>query len=420
MGSVESEAAVSARKKSGGNAFLGYGLLLSVSALLGATCAVAVRFAHKVLTPAAKPDDRIEVLSLEGAIDSPTGQRVWLCGPEADLEGNLSFIFDAYSRAAQHLAGHARLGPVTETVGTGAHKRISREVISIERGDLRVGARGRVTGWWYTDPSQLGYPARRVSIPLPDGVGWGWVIAPTNADPERWAVHVHGRGALPHETLRGVEVFAEAGISSLVIAYRNDQDAPPGIGGRYGLGLAEQYDVDAAVGWTRSQGARRVTLVGWSMGGTAAVLAAAQGSNAHTIDGLVLDSPALDWADVLRQQARLARLPRVFAELGMLILQCGWVRGAVPGERGTDLMMLSGGRLAASIRVPTLIHVSAEDTFVPWRGALQAARTRPSLVRLHLARGEHVKLWNVDPRSWQAETAKFLSTLRDPRPSSGG
>ena len=62
-------------------------------------------------------------------------------------------------------------------------------------------------GWWFTEPEQLGYATTLVSIPLPHGVGWGWVITPKHARPGRWAVHVHGRGALPHETLRGLSLI---------------------------------------------------------------------------------------------------------------------------------------------------------------------------------------------------------------------
>lgn len=383
--------------------FIGFGMLV------GGAVAAALRFARMVLTPSARPESKAEVVAIEASGDAPSGMRVWLVGPDTALEGSYSFIFDAAERETQHLAGHARLGPVVAREGAGRATRVAREVLSIERGELRVGARGRITGWWFTEPEQLGYEATLVSVPLPHGVGWGWVIAPRHALPGRWAVHVHGRGALPHETLRGVEPLAEAGYTSLVIAYRNDRGAPAGLGGRYGLGLAEQHDVDAAIGWTRTQGATDVVVVGWSMGGTAAVLAAGLGRNRGLVRALVLDSPALDWPLLLRQQARLAHLPAVIAELGVLLLRLGFVRGAVAGVRGTDISALTAQKLAALIRVPTLIHASAGDTFVPWEGALRVAQLRSSLVRLHPSRGEHVKLWNADPVGWKAETARFLA-----------
>ena len=390
---------------------LGFAIGAGAVVAAGASLMLARTFAARVLTPAPKPEHGVCVLALEASDSAPGGQRVWLQGPDVDLEGGYSFIFDAPDRLTQHLAGHARLGPVVDRVRTRTGVHVAREVLSVERGELRVGALGRITGWWYTEPEQLGYESTRVALPLPGGVGWGWVIRPERPQAGRWAVHVHGRGALPQETLRGVEAFAERGVTSLVMTYRNDVGAPQGRNGRYGLGLAEQLDVDAALGWVRAQGARRVTLVGWSMGGTATVLAAGGGRNASIVDGMVLDSPALDWPDTLRAHARRAHLPRFVAELGLLMLRIGRPAPALEAARGTDLAALTPRRLAPMIRVPTLIHASADDTFVPWRGSLRVAQLRPGLVRLHPMRGEHVKLWNADPAGWKAETGRFLDGL---------
>lgn len=380
------------------------GLGLGTAVVVSAATAIAARFARLVLTPAPKPDERVVVVALEDDV-------VWLRGPDIGLEGGYSFIFDVESRMTQRSAGHARLGPVRETRGSGVRLTASRPVLSVDRGELRIGARGRITGWWYMEPEQLGHEVRRIALPLPGGVGEGWLILPERPVPGRWAIHVHGRGALPEETLRGVAPFAEAGVTSLVISYRNDPGAPPGLRGRYGLGLAECEDVDAALGWARGQGADRVTLVGWSMGGTAVVLAAGGGRNADLVDGIVLDSPALDWPGILRRQARAARLPGAIADLAMLMLSSGIVRGAVSATQGTSLGQLGTARLASLIRVPTLIHASADDTYVPWRGSLRVAQLRSALVRLHPAPGEHVKIWNVDPRGWEAETAVFIASL---------
>ncbi|WP_457826784.1 alpha/beta hydrolase family protein, partial [Staphylococcus aureus] len=64
-----------------------------------------------------------------------------------------------------------------------------------------------------------------------------------------------------------VPVFHELGITSLLVSYRNDGEAPRSRTGTYALGATEWRDVDAAIGYARRQGARRVLLMGWSMGG---------------------------------------------------------------------------------------------------------------------------------------------------------
>lgn len=404
------EASVRSRSQGHGSSPGSFAVLCAGVAFSAVSAIIAAKFARLVLTPAKKPEDKVEVVSLEPSDASPAGVRVWLRGPDIALEGKYSFIFDADSRRTQFEAGHARLGPVVAQQRRGRELRVARDVEHVDQGQLRVGARGRITGWWFIDPQQLGYRVQRVALPMPHGVAWGWVIHPKRRRAGRWAIHVHGRGALPQETLRGVIPFAQQGVTSLVLNYRNDLGAPPGLGGRYGLGLAESEDVEAAIGWASTQGASAVTLVGWSMGATACVLASA-GRFAPIVNGIVLDSPALDWPEILHQQARLAHLPRFIGSLAMLMLSLGVVRGAVTGNRRTDLSALRVKNLAAKLRVPTLIHASPGDTFVPWGGALRAAQLRPSLVRLRPAKGEHVKLWNVDPEGWQAETEQFIRGL---------
>jgi len=382
---------------------------LLAAAAGGAALALGAHFARRVLTPALAPESGVAVVRLEEAgrrKPGPEGRLVWLSGDQADLRGRYSFIFDGGE-------SHARLGEVERAEVVDGRLRVAREVLSVERGRLRVGARGRITGWWYTHPEELGLEAQRVRIPLENGVSWGWLVKPLGAEGTRWAVHVHGRGALPEETFRGLAPLARAGVTSVVLAYRNDPGAPRGVRGRYGLGLAERRDVDSAIAWARERGAARVTLVGYSMGGTAAVLSA-RGPHRGIVDGIVLDSPALDWPGVFRQQARLAGAPGWVADLGRALLGCGIVRGAVPGERGTDLGVLTPERLAAGVRVPVLIHASPEDTFVPWDGALEFARRLPGLAVLRESGGEHVKLWNTDPAGWERATEAFVRGLGAP------
>lgn len=399
------------------------GAALLASAASGAAVALSAHFARRIITPDPRPDESVAVVSLGSPADTSaarTQRSVTLVGTHAGLPGKFSFIFDDG-------AGHARVGAVLDSRTVAGRNRATRELLSIDRGALRVGARGRITGWWYTDPAELGRPAREVEIPTVLGPSPAWVV---EADPEadgtrgrgssaseHWAVHVHGRGARREETLRGVPSAARAGLSSVVISYRNDVGAPRGLRGRYGLGLAEQYDVDSAIAWAREQGGTRVTLFGYSMGATAAMLSATRGRHRELIDGLVLDSPALDWPGILRQQARLARVPRWVATLGRILLQRGVVRGAVPETRGTDINSLTPAHLAVGLGVPVLIHASPEDTFVPWQGSLELGRLRPDLVALRECRGEHVKLWNTDPQGWEGATEEFLRGLPAPRSS---
>lgn len=361
-------------------------------------------FARRILTPAA-PDAQVRVWSLEQRRREDTSElRVWLSGPDAELPGRYSFLFEDG-------AGHARLGPVIDRLRMRGVDRVARVVETVDRGRLREGVTGRITGWWYVDPRELGSPAERISFPMQNGHSWAWLVRPRKVIPGHWAIHVHGRGAHPEETLRGLGVCNRLGLTSLVISYRNDPGAPAGAHGRYGLGLAERYDVDAAIAWARSHGAEHVTLFGWSMGGTTVLLTATRGEHRECINGLILDSPGVDWRGILLRQGQLANVPRVAARLGLHFLRQGWVRGAVPGRRGTDIAALTPDAFARDLNVPTLIHASPGDSFVPWDGSVRLARLRPDLVRLRACTGEHVRIWNVDPVEWDRQTESFVRDL---------
>src|SRR5690606_25943289 len=113
---------------------------------------------------------------------------------------------------------------------------------------------------------------------------------------------------------------ARAGITNIIISYRNDPGAPAGRHGRYGMGLSESRDVDAAIAEALNRGAERVTLFGWSMGATACLVSATRGEHAGIVDGLILDSPAIDWRGLLTHQAGGRRMPGPVAGIGIGLL----------------------------------------------------------------------------------------------------
>lgn len=377
---------------------LGIGAGAVVIGAAGAAAAGAVLARMAVVPGGAETPVRVVRLQRED------GRTIaWLRGADADLPGRYSLLFDGG-------AGHARLGPVL-TSGRGA---VAREVLGQDRGELQEEDLCRITGWWYTDPAELGYRTERITYPTDLGDAEAWLVHPTRARKKRWAVHVHGRGARPEEAIRGVAPLARAGITSLVISYRNDPGAPLGENGRYGVGLAESRDVDAAVAEAARRGAERVTLFGWSMGGTACLVAATRGAHRNMIDGLILDSPAVDWSSLLRYHAAGRSAPRFVADLSIGMLGRGIVRAGEPG--GLALGELSAAAFARELSVPVLVHASEEDTFVPCEGARQLAEAKPDLVQLRLqSRGEHVKLWNADPEAWERVTEQFARAL--PRPA---
>ncbi|GAA1319667.1 hypothetical protein GCM10020360_09550 [Nonlabens tegetincola] len=339
---------------------------------------------------------------------------VWIRGGGAAGQGPQSLLFDAphevpgLGRGAQ-ASGHARLGPVIARSGD----EVLRRVVKVDRGTLVPGARGRMVGWWYTSPAELGYRVEEITYTSEAGEFEGWIVHPKRAKKRRWAIHMHGRGADPAETLRGIAPFARAGVTSLIISYRNDRGGPAGRNGRYGMGISESRDLDAAIAEARARGAERVTLMGWSMGGTASLVSVARGTHRDVIDGVVLDSPGADWPGILRDKAAQRRVPQWVADLGMRLLERGVVASGEPG--GIDFDSLRPERLARGIDVPVLVLASPNDRFVPWHGSQVLAAERPDLVQFVSIPGAgHVRLWNADPDTWEQRVHTFVAAL--PRP----
>lgn len=352
--------------------------------------------------------------------------RVWIAGQGAGARGRHSLLFHApgeYPGSAGDPdaapdpdsdpdaapAGHARLGPVLARSGD----EVLRAVERVDSGSLVPGAAGRMVGWWYTAPEELGYRVEEISYETELGPMSAWIVHPRRARKKRWAIHVHGRGASPAETFRGIEPFARAGVTSIIITYRNDRGQPAGEHARYGMGISESRDIDAAIAEARSRGAERVTLMGWSMGGTASLITVARGAHRDLIDGVILESPGADWPGILRGKASQHGLPRWIADLGMTFL----ARGIVPsGELGgVDFEALRPEVLARGLDVPTLILASPNDSFVPWHGSQVIAAERPELVQFVSVTGAgHVRLWNADPEAWEQAVLTFVAAL--PRP----
>jgi uncharacterized protein len=301
-------------------------------------------------------------------------------------------------------AGHARLGGVLRRDRAG----VVREVLEVTRGTLQRGIRAYVSSAVFDgDPlTARGLAFDEVTVPGELGPMPAWLVpggclasetAPT------WVIAVHGRGGSRTEALRALPTLAAAGVSTLVITYRNDEGAPPSRDRRYHLGATEWHDVAAAIAYARANGARDVILYGWSMGGAAVMMALRQPKLAATVRAVILDSPALDWAATLRLNARRRNLPGPLAWAAMRLVE---------QRISHTLGDLNQVRRAGSLRVPTLIFVDNDDVVVDPSPTRLFARLRPDLVRLiETAGGGHTRSWNADPGRYEDELARFLGDV---------
>lgn len=88
------------------------------------------------------------------------------------------------------------------------------------------------SGIYFANPADAGLSAREIPINTPAGAASAWLIE-GEEDCSTWAIHIHGLGSTRAGTLRGAQVAAEMGYTSLVISYRNDGEGP-----RFGTGCS--------------------------------------------------------------------------------------------------------------------------------------------------------------------------------------
>ncbi|KAB1644038.1 alpha/beta hydrolase family protein [Gulosibacter chungangensis] len=255
----------------------------------------------------------------------------------------------------------------------------------------------------------LGLPWETVMIPTELGRAPAWLVPATEPKPGHWMIHVHGRGATRVEPLRTVPLAAERGWNSLVITYRNDRGAPSAPGGRYGLGLTEWRDVDAAIEWAVSKGARRILLAGWSMGGTIAAQAYFRSRYSPLVEGIMLESPGVDWRATIEFQPSVKHLPDRSKRFANWLLHSRLGRAIMRLKEPINLEEVDLVARAHELDVPVLLLHSTGDTVVPVGPSRKLAAAIPELVQYEeFAGARHVRLWNREPQRWERVVGQWL------------
>lgn len=309
--------------------------------------------------------------------------------------------------------GYARVGnPISATRegrrigvdGPGAVRPIEFLV-----GDLPDdGARALFDPWAAPDdPAHLGFEVEQVVVdgelgPMP---AW-WFPAPAERDRALTAILVHGRSGTRRETFRLVPSIVAAGVSVLVISYRNDGEAPPSPDGRSHLGATEWADVASAATWALANGARRLVLAGLSMGGACVSEALRRDPDLRpNVAGVILEAPVLDWGPVLRSAAVQRGLPA--AALPLLLPPTMALAGA-----RAKIDWRSLGSFEDLVETPLLLIHGDDDQTVPVELADALAEALPDQVTyLRVEGAAHLTAWNVARDRVEAAITTYLGAL---------
>ncbi len=292
--------------------------------------------------------------------------------------------------------GWVQLGQVVDQTQT----TVTRVLLSEVGSPVHEGQLASWSGIYYQDPQAAGLDAEDVLVPTSNGPAPAWMIRSPHGMSDDWAIHIHGLGSPRSGTLRGVQVAAAAGLTSLVITYRNDGEGPLAGFGRNSLGFLESEDAGAAVRFAVKEGARRITLFGWSMGATIALQLAADHEFVGLIDSLVLESPVLSWGSTIGANLQRSGLPAWFGCFATPWLQNRILARFAGLQAGIPLSNLDWTEQAAELFTPTLIVHGHSDTSSPYTASRTLAGQRPDMVQLETFDADHTLTWNSDPEGW--------------------
>jgi pimeloyl-ACP methyl ester carboxylesterase len=291
--------------------------------------------------------------------------------------------------------GHAVLGPVVSVSNDSVTRRLSDVSGYLPPGveDAHLD-----TNVYTGDPRQaLGLPYRNVAVKGELGPMPAWQIPGTS---QTWAIGVHGINDTPQVGLRIAPELHKLGLPTLLITYREDQGAPASPDGFHHMGLTEWKDLEAAARYALDHGARRLVLIGYSMGGSLVTQFLERSQLAPRTAAVVLDAPALNWKAILEFNAEEMGFPGFFA------LPVEWGIGA---RIDADWSSLDAIEHTSELRYPTLLFHGKEDQVVPIKTSEEFAEKLPKSVTFYaVPKADHTQSWNVDPSLYDRRLRRFL------------
>jgi pimeloyl-ACP methyl ester carboxylesterase len=294
-------------------------------------------------------------------------------------------------------AGHA----IVEGVASSGVHTVTRRLRAVS-GRLTPGTRVALDSSVYEGDPERTLGMRFSSVPVPDELGPmpAWLIPGRT---HTWAIVVHGINGNRENNLRIAPALHRAGLPVLLITYRGDVGAPGGPDGLHHMGLTEWRDLEAAARYSFARGARRLVLIGYSMGGAIVTQFMERSPLASRVVGLVLDAPALSWKPILSFNAKEEGFPSFAA------VPLEWMIGLRIDANWESLDAL---KHTASFHLPILLFHGTEDKTVPISLSDGFARELSRWVTYYrVPSAGHVESWNVDSTLYDQRLIAFLARI---------
>lgn len=365
--------------------FVGVAAAAATLTVTVAATAAGVVVAKKAIHP--RPKRTVTVVDVDSASITVPSDEQTRCPGE----------YRVYFRDGQH---SILVGDVLDDDGRHVRRTILGEPVTVPAAEDKL----VWSGYLLDTPASVSSSFQEVAITADGDTRKAWYFPVAGAT--TWAIHVHGIHSGRQAILRAVPDTLSAGMGSLVIGYRGDVEDGRGLPATFGTD--EWHDLDAAMRYAVDHGAQHLVLVGWSMGATIALHAAARSALRNRIDAMILVCPALDWFAALRAGASKAGFPGGLGSLGALTL-------TIPG-----LARLAGLRKAIPTRwmrptppagLPLLLLHSSGDRDVPLEVSKRFAATPgASATLVEIAPCPHGMELNREPELFHRSIASFLSS----------
>jgi len=300
--------------------------------------------------------------------------------------------------------GYGQIGEISSEFETG----VVRAFTLLEGVNPAPGSEMDVMGWaWPADPDRsFGYDYATVQYSSELGLMDAWIV-PGSSD--RWAIFVHGKGVDQREGLRVLPSLHDADMPSMLITYRNDIGQPEDPSGLYRYGQTEWRDLEDAIQYARDQGAESFILVGMSTGAAIVTSFLYESDLAPLVDGVIFDSPNIDFGQVVDVEASRRSLPVIGLPIPATLT---WAAKSIAAlQMDFSWKDLDYIDRADGLAVPLLVFHGTEDNSVRIDLSRRLADARPDLVVLVETDGGHVLSWNIDPVAYERHIAGFLASM---------